>query len=137
MFVLFYFLYLLLFSSISHFLFVNVQKFTYFPLTATRSYTAQKMKFSINGFFSKCDQIRRKLRIWSHSLKKSLMENLIFCEVLTSVYKRGVKCKMEWDIMWLAGRRIRNPVNILDGAFCKNNKRHSAVNCFCKMLHFR
>ena len=29
-------------------------------------YTAQKMKFSIKDFFSKCDQIRRKLRIWSH-----------------------------------------------------------------------
>ena len=41
--------------------------------------TAQKMKFSIKDFFSKCDQIRRKLRIWSHLLKKSLMENFIFC----------------------------------------------------------
>ena len=33
------------------------------------------MKFSINDFFSKGDQIRRKLRIWSHLLKKSLTEN--------------------------------------------------------------
>ena len=39
--------------------------------------TAQK-KFSIKDFFSKCDQIRRKLRIWSYLLKKSLMENF-FC----------------------------------------------------------
>ena len=39
------------------------------------------MKFSIKDFFSKCDQIRRKLRIRSHLLKKSLMENLIFCAV--------------------------------------------------------
>ena len=30
------------------------------------------MKFSIKDFFSKCDQIRRNLRIWSHLLKKSL-----------------------------------------------------------------
>ena len=43
--------------------------------------TAQKMKFSIKDFFSKCDQIRRKLRIWSHLLKKSWMENFIFCGV--------------------------------------------------------
>ena len=43
--------------------------------------TAQKMKFSIKDFFSKCDQIRRKLRIWSHLLKKSLMENFVFCVV--------------------------------------------------------
>ena len=40
--------------------------------------TVQKMKFSIKDFFSKCDQIRRKLRIWSHWLKKSLMKNFIF-----------------------------------------------------------
>ena len=30
------------------------------------------MKFSIKDFLSKCDQFRRKLRIWSHLLKKSL-----------------------------------------------------------------
>ena len=43
--------------------------------------TAQKMKFSIKDLFSKCGQIRRKLRIWLHLLKKSLMENFIFCAV--------------------------------------------------------
>ena len=32
-------------------------------------------------FFSKCDQIRRKLQIWSHLLKKFLMEKFSFCEV--------------------------------------------------------
>ena len=41
--------------------------------------TAQKMKFSIKDFFSKCDQIRSFLRIWQHLLKKYLMENFIFC----------------------------------------------------------
>ena len=41
------------------------------------SHTVQKMKLSIQDFFSKFDQIRRKLRIWSHLLKKSLMENFI------------------------------------------------------------
>ena len=39
------------------------------------------MKFCTKDFFSKCDQICRKLRIWSHLLKKSLMENFIFCAV--------------------------------------------------------
>ena len=43
--------------------------------------TAQKMKFSIEKFFSKCVQIHRKIRIWPHLLKKSLMENFIFCAV--------------------------------------------------------
>ena len=51
------------------------------------SINAQKIKFSIKDFFSKCDQMRRKLRIWSHLLKKSLMEN-IFCAVLFLVSLR-------------------------------------------------
>ena len=38
----------------------------------------EKMNFSINDFSSKCDQIRWKLRIWSHLLEQSLMENFIF-----------------------------------------------------------
>ena len=42
----------------------------------------KKMKFSMKNFSSKCDQIRRKLRIWTHSLEKSLMENFIFCAVI-------------------------------------------------------
>ena len=41
--------------------------------------TARKMKFSIKDFCSKCDQIRRKLQIWSDLLKKSFMQNFIFC----------------------------------------------------------
>ena len=32
----------------------------------------------IKDFFSKCDQIRRKLRTWSHLQKKPLMENFSF-----------------------------------------------------------
>ena len=47
--------------------------------------TAQKMKFFIEDFFSKCDQICRKLQIWTHLLEKSLMENFIFCAVYLSV----------------------------------------------------
>ena len=39
------------------------------------------MKFSIKDFFSKCDQIPRKLRIWSHYYRNPLMENFIFCAV--------------------------------------------------------
>ena len=40
------------------------------------------MKFSIKDCFSKCDQIRSFPRIWSQLLKKSLMENFIFCAVV-------------------------------------------------------
>ena len=39
------------------------------------------MKFSVNDFPSKYDEIRRKLRIWSHLLENSLIESFIFCAV--------------------------------------------------------
>ena len=42
---------------------------------------AQKMKFSIKDFFIKCDQIPSILLIWPHLLKKSIMEDVIFCAV--------------------------------------------------------
>ena len=45
------------------------------------------MKFSTKNFFSKCDQIRRKLRIWSHLLEKSLMENFIFLFSVSDIYQ--------------------------------------------------
>ena len=46
------------------------------------------MKFSIKDFFSKCDQTRSKLRIWSHLLKKYLMENFIFYAVYIAIKDR-------------------------------------------------
>ena len=45
------------------------------PLYPTLS-TAQRMKFSIKKFFSKCDYIIIKLRIWSNILKKSIVEKI-------------------------------------------------------------
>ena len=54
-------------------------------LKCNAEYTAQKMKFSIQDFFRKCDQIRSFLRIWSDLLQKSLMENFIFCAVVLFV----------------------------------------------------
>ena len=54
------------------------------------------MKFSVKDFLSKYDQIRSFLRIWSHLLKESLMENLILCAVrflqsISTVIKLGSK----------------------------------------------
>ena len=46
--------------------------------TLLRANTVQKIKFSIKDFFSKCDQIRRKLRIWSYLLKKIPNGNIHF-----------------------------------------------------------
>ena len=39
--------------------------------------TAQKIKLSNENFFSKCDQLQRRLPTSSNSLKKYLMENFI------------------------------------------------------------
>ena len=44
------------------------------------------MKFSIKDFFSKCDQIHSFLRIWSHLLKKSLMEGFLWRDKLEKIF---------------------------------------------------
>ena len=54
------------------------------PCGRLKCTTAPILKFSIKDFFSKCDQIRSYrsfLRIWWHLLKKSIIENFIFCAV--------------------------------------------------------
>ena len=65
------------------------------------------MKFSIKGFFSKCDKICSFLRIRSHLLKKSLIEKFIFRELVVrnakwSVVKTGLKStEKPWTvILW-------------------------------------
>ena len=47
------------------------------------SWTAQNIKFPIKDLFNNCDQIRRKLK---ELLKKFLMKNLFFCEMLWIYY---------------------------------------------------
>ena len=44
-----------------------------------------EMKFSIKDFFRRCDHIHRKLL-----LKKSLMENFIFCAVTDRVHHESI-----------------------------------------------
>ena len=59
-----------------------------------RPITAQKTKFSIEDFFSKCGQIWRKLQIWSHLLKKFIFEKFVFCAVYISYPVREI-----WDVI--------------------------------------
>ena len=54
--------------------------------------TRRKMKCFMKFFFSKCDQIRRKLRIWSHLMKKSSMENFIFWAMWNLWFFVNLKC---------------------------------------------
>ena len=69
--------------------------------------TAQKMKFFIKDFFSKCDQNCRKLQIWSHLLKKYLMENFIFCAV--NAEPDETKMKAFWNQYQLKSLN-KNPI---------------------------
>ena len=74
------------------------------------------MKFSIKDFFSKCHQIHSFLRISSHLLKKSLMENFIFCAVLCTRYFDSLqRCiedflSMKLDCWWLVHRLLLSEV---------------------------
>ena len=65
------------------------------------TFTAQKMKFSIKDFFSKCDQIRSFMRIWSHLLEKFLMENFIFCAVFSFINLTPVNQKINLESHYL------------------------------------
>ena len=78
-------------------------------------YTGQKMKFSIKDFFTKYEQIDRKLQIWPHLLKKSLMENFIFCAVV----KGSNICIIQ--------RRIYDPIEL----FHKNSYQFLVFHHFC------
>ena len=60
----------------------------------------KKEKLSIKDFFSKSDQIRRKLWIWSHLLKKSLMKNYVFCAVQTHCHQLDEKFKQQYNRHW-------------------------------------
>ena len=50
-------------------------------ITAKTGNTAQKMKFAIKDFFSKCDQIRTKMGSWPNlSSVKDNLEDLVALE---------------------------------------------------------
>ena len=55
------------------------------------SVIAKRLKFSMKDLFSKCDQICRKLGIWSHLRKKSLIENFIFLCSKSTSFTQGQK----------------------------------------------
>ena len=76
------------------------------------------MNFSIKDFSSRCDQIRRKLRIWSHLLKKSLTENFIFAQCLL------LRCYL---ICRCAFRKLSN---IYSGIFCEDSQGIKSFKCF-------
>ena len=93
------------------------------PIPHIRANTAQKMKFSIKDFLSKCNRIHSFLRIWSHLLRKSLMQNLIFCamQFVLSEWSTKVKsvksCKID-----MAGLFLQDSFNF-KGSICRVHDR--------------
>ena len=109
------------------------------------------MKFFIKDFFSKCDQIRSFLRIWSHLLKKFLMENLIFCAMIalflfmkemcrfwllkctrsaiifTSAYERNFKVRNEHHYTLTQNSQFSKP---LVKSVYRRTKSLSYLSCF-------
>ena len=79
----------------------------------------QKMKFSMQDFFSKCNQIRSFLRIWSHLLKKAFMENFIFSAVTELHTSKGV---------------LRTLSNIYYGAFFEKSELFKPWTIFPEKL---
>ena len=54
------------------------------------------MKLFIEEFFNTCEQIRRKLLDWSHWLKKSLIENFIYCTVSEYIPIKVADISVSW-----------------------------------------
>ena len=92
----------------------------------------KKIKFPIKNFFSKCDQIRKKLRIWSHLLKKYLMENLIFCAMHPMLYQ---------DFVWRSFNFTACSKPVYQGGWCKPSTLSFAYNPVClvqkKQVYFQ
>ena len=61
-------------------------------------HTVQKTKISIKDLFSKCDQIRTFLRIWSHLLKKILNVKFHFLRIVKTYLEMGINHCLYWDI---------------------------------------
>ena len=77
---------------------VKILKFSIYLLI-----TGQKLKFSI----------KEKLRIWSHLLKKSLMENFIFCVMCEQSEDNFLTCKQR-DLSKRVVANVHRPSHIMN-----------------------
>ena len=70
------------------------------------------MRFSINDFFSNCDQIQSFRRLWSHLLKKSLMENFLCSGISSSLHRRASNSQPSFSkltqVFQTLGRALEN-----------------------------
>ena len=89
--------------------------------------TAQKMKFSIKDFFSKCDQIRSLMQIWSHLLKKSLMGNFIFFSDPTLFLWQKTISPFLWLFKYLSPYKFDRSLNYTLHNFCQEKELKKEV----------
>ena len=80
------------------------------------------MKFSIKDFFSKYDQICSLLQIWSHLLKKSLMENFIFFAVIPQYFYEKTMSPFLWLFKYLNPYKFDGSLNYALHNFCQEKK---------------
>ena len=93
---------------------------------SAKQFFPQKMKFSIEDFFNKWDQIRMKLRNWSHLLRKFLMEKFIFCTVYISLYLfKRMNPQRQWVFV----------VHFFPGAVLSRWHRYSHCTCLNEKIH--
>ena len=92
----------------------------------------KRLNFFIKEFFSKCDQIRRKLRIWSHLLKNSSMENFIFCAVTrirSNLEARFLQESLKDSLKNILKRSYHNLQQKVGGKFTKLSKIGFSMEC--------
>ena len=74
--------------------------------------TSHKMKLFIKDFLCKLGQIHRKLHIWSHLLKKPLMENFMFCARTVLSYIKDIIIVENLSDLLKFKRKLRKPKKI-------------------------
>ena len=79
-----------------HFKWIGIYQFLISYSKKLRYHCTSKMKFSIKDFLRKCDQIRKKIRSWSHLLKKSIIESFIFCAVQYFILHTKIAVTQDW-----------------------------------------
>ena len=81
---------------------------------------------------SKCDQIRRKVRIWSHLLKKTFIKNFIFCAVRKS-------CLRLWrlKLFWSTFSRIRTEYGEIPGLNTERYPVSLRIQSECEKMRTR
>ena len=103
-----------------------------FLITLIKQSQHKKWSFPLRFFFSKCDQILSFLPIWSHLLKKSLMENFFICAVNSETALK--KSSSPAGIYLL----VNNKVNKVNNKVSKVNNRNTRTRCeMCSKLKIK